>query len=63
MASATSIQHKIVVPASVPMVSLLGSADEFLRAVERRFPDTDVHVRGNRSPSVASHRTWPWSSG
>jgi phosphate starvation-inducible protein PhoH and related proteins len=47
MAPATSIQHKIVVPASVPMVSLLGSADEFLRAVERQFPDTDVHVRGN----------------
>jgi phosphate starvation-inducible PhoH-like protein len=47
MAPATSIQHKIVVPASVPMVSLLGSADEFLRAVEQQFPDTDVHVRGN----------------
>src|SRR5262245_20868772 len=47
MASATSIQHKIVVPASVPMVSLLGSADEFLRAVEQQFADTDVHVRGN----------------
>jgi phosphate starvation-inducible protein PhoH and related proteins len=47
MAPATSIQHKIVVPASVPMVSLLGSADEFLRAVEEQFADTDVHVRGN----------------
>jgi phosphate starvation-inducible PhoH-like protein len=47
MAPATSIQHKIVVPASVPMVSLLGSADEFIRAVEQQFPDTDVHVRGN----------------
>ena len=28
-------QHKIVVPSSVPMVSLLGSGDELLRVVER----------------------------
>jgi phosphate starvation-inducible PhoH-like protein len=40
-------QHKIVVPTSIPMVSLLGSADEILRAVEQAVPDADIHVRGN----------------
>jgi phosphate starvation-inducible PhoH-like protein len=39
-------QHKIVVPTSIPMVSLLGSADEILRAVEQ-VVDADIHVRGN----------------
>jgi len=29
------------------MVSLLGSGDELLRAVEAQFPDADIHVRGN----------------
>ncbi len=40
-------EHRIVVPASVPMVSLLGSRDELLRIVESAFPDVDVLVRGN----------------
>ena len=40
-------QHKIVVPSSVPMVSLLGSGDELLRAIEESYPDVDVLVRGN----------------
>jgi phosphate starvation-inducible PhoH-like protein len=40
-------QHKIVVPADVPMVTLLGSRDELLRVVERAFPRVDVLVRGN----------------
>jgi phosphate starvation-inducible protein PhoH and related proteins len=40
-------QHKIVVPADVPMVTLLGTRDELLRVVERAFPRVDVHVRGN----------------
>jgi len=47
MAETSDTQHKIVVPPSIPMVSLLGSGDEFLRAVERAFPDTDIHVRGD----------------
>jgi phosphate starvation-inducible PhoH-like protein len=46
MAETTQAQHKIVVPTSLPMVSLLGSGDEFLHVVERAFP-TDIHVRGN----------------
>ena len=39
--------HRIVVPADVPMLSLLGARDEVLRAVERAFARADVHVRGN----------------
>src|SRR3954447_13130077 len=38
---------KIVVPASQPMVALLGPADELLRVVERAFPSVDILVRGN----------------
>ncbi|WP_166354989.1 PhoH family protein [Phytoactinopolyspora limicola] len=40
-------QHTIVVPSSIPMVSLLGSGDELVRVVEASYPDVDVHVRGN----------------
>ncbi len=40
-------QHKIVVPSSVPMVSLLGSGDELLRVVEQSYPGVDLLVRGN----------------
>ncbi|MGB9375561.1 MAG: PhoH family protein [Jiangellales bacterium] len=40
-------QHRTVVPASIPMVSVLGSADAMLRVVEELVPDVDVHVRGN----------------
>ncbi|AYY14080.1 PhoH family protein [Actinobacteria bacterium YIM 96077] len=40
-------QHVIVVPTSIPMVSLLGSGDELIRVVESSFPDIDIHVRGN----------------
>ncbi|MDP4805324.1 MAG: PhoH family protein [Candidatus Nanopelagicales bacterium] len=43
-ATATTV---LEVPASVPMVSLLGSGDEYLRAIESGFSDVDVLVRGN----------------
>jgi len=39
--------HTIVVPASVPMVSLLGPRDEHLTLIEQAF-QADVHVRGNQ---------------
>ncbi|GLY32954.1 PhoH family protein [Kineosporia sp. NBRC 101731] len=39
--------HRIVVPAEVSMVALLGARDEVLRAVERAFGRADIHVRGN----------------
>jgi len=47
MTTTTDTQAKIVVPASLDMVSLLGSGDEHVRVVERGFPSVDVHVRGN----------------
>jgi len=39
--------HTIVVPASIPMVALLGPGDENLTLIEKAF-DADVHVRGNQ---------------
>ncbi|WP_106535921.1 PhoH family protein [Haloactinopolyspora alba] len=41
-------QNTIVVPTSIPMVTLLGSGDELIRVVERSFDDVDIHVRGNQ---------------
>ncbi|HEU5043067.1 MAG TPA: PhoH family protein, partial [Nocardioidaceae bacterium] len=40
-------QHTIVVPASIPMVALLGPGDEHLTQIENAF-EADVHVRGNQ---------------
>jgi len=40
-------QHTIVVPASIPMVVLLGPGDEHLTLIEKAFK-ADVHVRGNQ---------------
>jgi phosphate starvation-inducible PhoH-like protein len=40
-------QTTIVVPHSQPMVALLGSDDEFLRLVEKAFPEADLMARGN----------------
>ena len=37
----------IVVPASQPMVAVLGPRDELLRVVETAFPTVDISVRGN----------------
>ncbi|OOC53001.1 phosphate starvation-inducible protein PhoH [Nocardiopsis sinuspersici] len=39
-------QVKVVVPDEHTMISLLGSGDELLRALERAF-DSDIHVRGH----------------
>ncbi|MGQ0630740.1 MAG: PhoH family protein [Sporichthyaceae bacterium] len=47
MAESASTQHKIIVPAGVPMVGLLGPGDEYLRTVERAFPAVDFLARGN----------------
>jgi phosphate starvation-inducible protein PhoH and related proteins len=41
-------EHRIVVPTSLSMVSLLGSGDVLLRTIESLFPDADIHVRGNQ---------------
>jgi phosphate starvation-inducible PhoH-like protein len=40
-------QSAITVPASVPMVSLLGVGDALLRRIEGAFPSADIHARGN----------------
>jgi phosphate starvation-inducible PhoH-like protein len=47
MTAPTDTRATIVVPSSVDMVTLLGPGDEFLRVIERAFPDVDIHVRGN----------------
>ncbi len=39
--------HTIVIPASVPMVALLGARDEHLALIEKGFK-ADIHVRGNQ---------------
>ncbi|MFC6239047.1 PhoH family protein [Longivirga aurantiaca] len=46
--TATDITTTIVIPASLDMVSILGSGDELVRTVERGFPEVDLHVRGNQ---------------
>ncbi len=43
-----STQVKIVIPADLSMVTLLGSGDELLHVIEREFAGAgDIHVRGN----------------
>ena len=46
-APSARVEHRISVPGHVPMVELLGTGDEVLRAVEEAFPALDIHVRGN----------------
>ncbi|HZC25867.1 MAG TPA: PhoH family protein, partial [Actinopolymorphaceae bacterium] len=52
MAKINPTQTKIVVPASVSMVSLLGPRDEFLRVVEKEFT-AEINVRGNEITVIA----------
>ncbi|MBA2769533.1 MAG: PhoH family protein [Sporichthyaceae bacterium] len=47
MTESTQARTTIVVPASQPMVSVLGPRDELLRVVEQAFPTVDISVRGN----------------
>ncbi|WP_344114796.1 PhoH family protein [Streptomyces blastmyceticus] len=39
---------RFTVPAKHPMVTVLGSGDSLLRVIEKAFPGTDIHVRGNQ---------------
>ncbi len=41
------VSSTIIVPASIPMVSLLGTSDEILRTIEASVPTTTIMVRGN----------------
>ncbi|MFD7918170.1 PhoH family protein [Streptomyces sp. NPDC059740] len=43
---------QISIPAKHPMVTVLGSGDSLLRVIERAFPGTDIHVRGNEISAV-----------
>jgi phosphate starvation-inducible protein PhoH and related proteins len=47
MSDSPHTRTTIVVPASQPMVAVLGPRDELLRVVEQAFPSTDISVRGN----------------
>ncbi len=47
MSESSQTRTTIVVPASQPMVAVLGTRDELLRVVEQGFPTTDISVRGN----------------
>ncbi|WP_405493048.1 PhoH family protein [Streptomyces sp. NBC_00096] len=42
------------VPATHPMVSVLGSGDALLRVIEKAFPKVDIHVRGNQVSAIGS---------
>lgn len=41
------LSSTIIVPASIPMVSLLGTSDEILRTIEASMPSSVIMVRGN----------------
>ncbi|MDH6131671.1 phosphate starvation-inducible PhoH-like protein [Kitasatospora sp. MAA4] len=45
--AANGASARIVIPEKHPMVTLLGATDSLLRVIERSFPETDIHVRGN----------------
>jgi phosphate starvation-inducible PhoH-like protein len=47
MTESPQTRTTVVVPASQPMVAVLGARDELLRVVEQAFPTTDISVRGN----------------
>ncbi|AQT72431.1 MULTISPECIES: PhoH family protein [Streptomyces] len=40
------------VPATHPMVMVLGSGDALLRVIEKAFPKADIHVRGNQVSAI-----------
>ena len=41
------VESVIVIPSSISMVSLVGSADEILKAIEHQIPEANILVRGN----------------
>ncbi len=48
--------EKIIIPAQYTMVSLLGSGDVLLKIIEKAFPYTDIHVRGNEITVTGDRR-------
>ena len=55
-ASPESLHSTVVVPTSIPMVSVVGSRDELIRVVENNFPDVDVFLRGNEITLVGPEK-------
>ena len=51
----TDTSTTVVVPGSHLMAALLGPRDEHLRQIERRFPDSDISVRGNEISLRGEH--------
>ncbi|MEV4440903.1 PhoH family protein [Streptomyces sp. NPDC049577] len=49
-------QARFTVPAKHPMVTVLGSGDALLRVIEKAFPSTDIHVRGNEISATGEQR-------
>jgi len=47
MSRTTEVSTTIVVPPSLPTVTLFGPGDEFLRVIEGAFPAISMHARGN----------------
>jgi len=45
--SPDSLHRVVVVPTSIPMVSLIGTRDELIRVIEKKYFDVDIVVRGN----------------
>jgi phosphate starvation-inducible PhoH-like protein len=45
--TATETSTTVVVPGTHLMAALVGPRDQHLRQIERAFPDTEIHVRGN----------------
>jgi phosphate starvation-inducible protein PhoH and related proteins len=45
--TATETTTTVVVPGTHLMAALVGPRDQYLRQIERAFPDTEIHVRGN----------------
>ncbi|WP_372594049.1 PhoH family protein [Actinotalea sp.] len=41
------VEHRVVVPAHLPAVALLGPGDEVLRAIEEGFTGVRIHARGD----------------
>ncbi len=41
------VESVIVVPSSIAMVSIVGSGDEILKAIEQQTPEANIMVRGN----------------
>ncbi len=47
--------HAVTVPASIPMVGVLGASDELLRVIEAAVPEADIHARGNEITVSGPH--------